>query len=75
MSLRYRIDILQKSRKKFTTGEGRAGCGGLSAAVLSPQTKKGGVPTLQLLDIHGSSYDILDLLEIGFHGGVARYNN
>ena len=52
-----------------------AGCGGLSAAVLSPQTKKGGVPTLQLLDIHGSSYDILDLLEIGFHGGVARYNN
>ena len=33
------------------------------------------VPTLQLLDIHGSSYDILDLLEIGFHGGVARYNN
>ena len=31
--------------------------------------------TLQLLDIHGSSYDILDLLEIGFHGGVARYNN
>ena len=29
---------------------------GLSAAVLSPQTKKGGVPTLQLLDIHGNSW-------------------